>query len=180
MLATSDYGQNIQENINAVVTDGKFNAAPVRHVLDEKNKGVFDSSAPLSVTFKDVKKNLMFKTQYNILVNKNLKFLFYDFNDYLKQIIEPMKPVHHTAVTDDESTLEILQRKNWQYFIEIILEICQSNNGAELTQLVSAKEIKITENSVENFTICKSLYTNFCNQIASNLSDALRNYRQMS
>ena len=95
----------------------------------------------------------MFKTQYNMLVNKNLKFLFYDFNDYLKQIIEPMKPVHHTTVTDDETTLEILQRNNWQYFIEI-LEICQSNNVDELTQLVSAKEIKITENSVENFTIC--------------------------
>ena len=42
-------------------------------------------------------------------------------------------------------------------------------------QLVSAKEIKITENSVENLAICKSLYTNFYNQIASNLSDALRN-----
>ena len=56
LLATSDYGQNIQENINAVVTDGKFNAALVRHVLNEKNKGVFDSSTPLSVTFKDIKK----------------------------------------------------------------------------------------------------------------------------
>ena len=41
--------------------------------------------------------------------------------------------------------------------------------------MVSAKEIKIIENSVENLTICKSLYTNFYNQTASNLSDALRN-----
>ena len=46
LLATSDYGQNFQKNINAVVTDGKFNDALVRHVLDEKNKGVFDSSTP--------------------------------------------------------------------------------------------------------------------------------------
>ena len=56
MLATSDYDRNIQENINAVVTDGKFNDALVRHVLNEKNKGVFDSSTSLSVTFKDAKK----------------------------------------------------------------------------------------------------------------------------
>ena len=42
-------------------------------------------------------------------------------------------------------------------------------------QLVSAKEINITENSVENLPICKSLYTNFYNQVASNLSDALQN-----
>ena len=56
LLATSSYGRNIQENINSVVTDGKFNNALVRHVLDEKNKGVFTSSNPLSVTFKDAKK----------------------------------------------------------------------------------------------------------------------------
>ena len=56
MLATSDYGKNIQENINAVVADGKFNQAVVRRVLDQKNKGVFESPIPLSVTFKDGKK----------------------------------------------------------------------------------------------------------------------------
>ena len=55
LLATSDFDQNIQENINAVVTDKKFNDALVRPLLDEKNKGVFDSSAPLSITFKDAK-----------------------------------------------------------------------------------------------------------------------------
>ena len=37
LLATSSYGLNIQENISSVVTDGKFNNASVRHVLDEKN-----------------------------------------------------------------------------------------------------------------------------------------------
>ena len=67
-------------------------------------------------------------------------------------------------MTDDEIALEILQSKNEQYFTERILEVCQSNNGGELTQLVSAKEIKIIENSVEKLTICKSLYTNFYNQ----------------
>ena len=41
--------------------------------------------------------------------------------------------------------------------------------------MVSAKEVKIIENSVENLTICKTLYTNFYNQIAGNLSEAIRN-----
>ena len=57
MLTTSDYGKNIQVNINAVVEYGKFNQAIVRRALDQKNKGVFESPAPLSVTFKDGKKN---------------------------------------------------------------------------------------------------------------------------
>ena len=49
-------GKHIQENINAVVADGKFNQAVVHTALDQKNKGVFESSIPLSVTFKDAKK----------------------------------------------------------------------------------------------------------------------------
>ena len=111
----------------------------------------------------------------DMLTKKNSKFLFYHFNHYLRQINEPTKPVHHSVVADDDTTLEILQNKNWQYFIERILEVCQSNNGGELTQLISAKEVKIIENSVENFTVCETLYTNFYYQIASNLSEAIQN-----
>ena len=51
--------------------------------------------------------------KYDMLGNKNSKFLFYHFNDYLKQINESTKPVRHTAVADDETALEILQSKNW-------------------------------------------------------------------
>ena len=36
LLPTSDYGKNIQENINAVVADGKFNQAVVQRALDQK------------------------------------------------------------------------------------------------------------------------------------------------
>ena len=63
LLATSGYGRNIQENINSVVAGGKFNQAVVFSVLDRKNKGVFDSPTPLSITFKDAKK-LAFKIQH--------------------------------------------------------------------------------------------------------------------
>ena len=111
-----------------------------------------------------------------MLTNKNSKFLFYHFNDYLKQIIEPTKTVRHGVVLNDETALEILQNKNWQYFIERMLEVCQSNSGGGLNQLVNAKEVKIIENSVENLTICcKQLYINFHNQIASSLAEAIRN-----
>ena len=58
LVATSDYRRNIQENINSVVTGGKFNQAVAFacRVLDQKNKGVFESPTPLSITFKEAKK----------------------------------------------------------------------------------------------------------------------------
>ena len=85
LLATSDYSRNIQENIDAVVTDGKFNDALVRHVLDEKNKSVFDSSTSLSVAFKDAKKfdiqnpiigNIIGQVNANLIGEKRAKELF--------------------------------------------------------------------------------------------------------
>ena len=48
LLATSEYGRNIQENINSVAAGEKFNQAVVRRVLDQKNKGVFESPTPLA------------------------------------------------------------------------------------------------------------------------------------
>ena len=57
LLATSDYGEEIQEDLNAIVEyDEKFNNAIVRHALDLKNETIFCKPNPLNVTFHDVKK----------------------------------------------------------------------------------------------------------------------------
>ena len=113
--------------------------------------------------------------KYDMLTNRNSKFLFYHFNDFLRQINEPTKPVRHSVVQNDKTALEILQNKDWQNFIERILEVRQSNNGGEFTKLVNAKEVQIFENSVENLTICKNLYTEFYNQVSKNLVEVLHN-----
>ena len=85
LLATSRYGRNIQEDINSVVTDEKFNNVLARYFLDEKNKDVFTSSNPLSVTFKDAKKfdvqnpiigNLLSQVNANQIGEKEVKELF--------------------------------------------------------------------------------------------------------
>ena len=56
LLAASNYGRNIQENINAVVADGKINQAVICRVLDQKNKAAFESPISLSATFNNAKK----------------------------------------------------------------------------------------------------------------------------
>ena len=85
MLATSDYGKNISENISTVVADGKFNQAVVRRALDQKNKGVFESPIPLSVTCKDAEKidiqnpiiwNLLSHVNANKISDAKLKQVF--------------------------------------------------------------------------------------------------------
>ena len=66
--------------------------------------------------------------KYDDLTKKNSKYLFYRFNDYLQGVLEPIKPVRHGIITDDDIALDVIQNENWQYFIETILKTCQTNN----------------------------------------------------
>ena len=57
LLATSDYGLELQEDLNAVVGyHEKFNNAIVRDALDRKDASVMLNPNPLNLTFHDVKK----------------------------------------------------------------------------------------------------------------------------
>ena len=57
LLAISDYGRELQGDLNAAVGyDEKFNNAIVRRALDRKNASVMRIPNPLNVTFRDVKK----------------------------------------------------------------------------------------------------------------------------
>ena len=56
MLATSDYGNEIQENLNAVAGHGeKFTNSIVRHALDLKDDPIFRNPNSINVTFYDMK-----------------------------------------------------------------------------------------------------------------------------
>ena len=57
LLATSNYGNEIQQDLNAIVGhDEKFNNAIVRHALDLKDEAIFCNLNPINVTFSDMKK----------------------------------------------------------------------------------------------------------------------------
>ena len=57
LLVRSDYSDEIQEDLNAIVDyDEKFDNAILRHALDLKNTAIFQNPNPLNVTFRDVKK----------------------------------------------------------------------------------------------------------------------------
>ena len=57
LLATSDYGNEIQEDLNTIVGyNEKFNNAIVRHSLDLKDEAIFCNLNPINVTFHDMKR----------------------------------------------------------------------------------------------------------------------------
>ena len=57
LLATNKYGEEIQEDLNAIVGyNEKFTNAIVRHSLDLKDEAIFRNPNPINVTFHDMKK----------------------------------------------------------------------------------------------------------------------------
>ena len=51
-MATSDYGNEIQKDLNAIVGfDEKFNNAIVRHSLDLKDQAIFRNPNPIMLPF---------------------------------------------------------------------------------------------------------------------------------
>ena len=57
LLATSNYGEELQEDLNAIVGHNEqFNNAIVRHALDEKNGGIMQNPNPRNLTFWDIKR----------------------------------------------------------------------------------------------------------------------------
>ena len=84
LLATSDFGQSVQDNIDNLVTNGEYNNAGLRRTLDSTDSGIFKTANPLSLIFKNANKfdlqnpalgNLLAQIQAGQLSNKEVKRL---------------------------------------------------------------------------------------------------------
>ena len=88
-------------------------------------------------------------------------------------MLERIKPVHHSVITDDDIVLDVIQNENWHYFIAAILKTCQIKNGG-IYNTVELKNIKLMKNSIENIKICKQIYQNFYDHISQYLTTTIR------
>ena len=90
--------------------------------------------------------------KYDVLINKNSKYLFYKFNYSLTTIGELVKAVRHSKITQDDVATEAIQNQNWQYFVETLLYSCsQSENLISFDE--TYKKSKVITNALQNITI---------------------------
>ena len=106
------------------------------------------------------------------LTAKNSKFLFYQYDEILKQSNLEVKKVKHSVVTDDYIAIEEIQSQNWQYFVESVLDACRAKNVSET---IRQPQAQLLIDSVENVTICKKTYQSLYEQVAQNLNFAINN-----
>ena len=60
--------------------------------------------------------------KFDVLTNKNSKYLFHLFNKYLEDKNKPKQFIRHNVISDDNYAMKELQNKNWPYFINCIIQ----------------------------------------------------------
>ena len=104
------------------------------------------------------------KNKFDIFTNKNAKFLFYHFNDYLEQNGERIKKVKHSTVTQDYIAAEQIQDKNWKYFVESLLSFSEKATDTSQNFLLDTQE---------NLLILTKTHDELYDQIAKNFNTIL-------
>ena len=88
------------------------------------------------------------KQKLDVFKNKNSKFLFYHFNDYLQESRRELKKVKHSVVTEDYIAAEEIQNNSWQYFVESVLNLSTKPKEKEPIK-------QFQTDTLENVTIAK-------------------------
>ena len=113
LLATSDFGQSVQDNIDNLVTDGEYNNAGLRRVLDGTNSGIFKTANPLSLNFKHANKfdlqnpvlgNLLVQIQVGPLTDKEVQRLLSEGkNKKIEARLNALKKSNEVTAGDADS-----------------------------------------------------------------------------
>ena len=69
------------------------------------------------------------KAKLDVLKFKNAKYLFYHFNNCLRESKVPIKKIKHSNITDAFIAADEIQNQNWQYYIEQVIELRNLKNN---------------------------------------------------
>ena len=112
--------------------------------------------------------------KFDVLTNKNSKYLFYLFNSYRESLNKPKQFVRHSVVTDDNYALKELQNRNWPYFINKIIQFSQGSGDIGDIGVSDRQEANIIYNTRENFKIVRELYNELFNPVGVSLHELFK------
>ena len=112
------------------------------------------------------------KNKLDVLTYKNSKYLFYRYDDILKESNFEVKKVKHSVVTDNSIATEEIQNQNWQYFVEPVLDVFKKN---DIGKTIRQPQAQLLLDTVENVVICKKIYQSLYKYLEQNLYFTVEN-----
>ena len=83
--------------------------------------------------------------------HKNVKYLFYKFNNYILFNGLNTVPVRHSKINENKIVMEEIQNKDWQYLVESVIKLVE-HDKSHLKPLPKA-ERKIIKNMKYNYRV---------------------------
>ena len=67
--------------------------------------------------------------KFDFFTNKNVKYLFYKFNDYLLFNGLNTVPVRHSKIPENEIIMKEVQNRYWQYLVESVMQLVERDKS---------------------------------------------------
>ena len=61
--------------------------------------------------------------KFDLFAHKNVKYLFYKFNDYLLFNGLNTVPMRHSKINENKIVMEEIQNRDWQYLVESVIKL---------------------------------------------------------
>ena len=94
--------------------------------------------------------------KYDFFTNKNVKYLFYRFNNFLLFRSQPIRTVRHSKKTVNEIVIEEVQSRDWQYLVESLNQLVETNNSH--LKPLPKHEQRIIKSMKYNYQIARRVY----------------------
>lgn len=95
--------------------------------------------------------------RFGLFPSKNVKYLFYRYNDIFMSRSLPTVLVRHSKITENKVVLEELQNTSWQYLVDSVIIATKSKKYLKTTTKREAETMKDTK-KMQNITESLQLY----------------------
>ena len=106
--------------------------------------------------------------KFDVLTNKNSKYLFHLFNKYQESRNRPKQFIRHSVISDNNYALRELQNRNWPYFINRIIYFSQQGDHANVSEIGvnNTHEANILYNTRANLNFLTPLVLAYINYLS--------------
>ena len=112
----------------------------------------------------------------DLLTHRNTKYLFYRFNDILLNAGIDLIKIKHSEKIKDEIAIEEIEKTDWQYFINRLLEITISSEIGD--DEFDNDEIETVKNYSKNLVLVRKAYDKFYDGISSVFTPLIKSLPQ--
>ena len=132
------------------------------NVQQDVTKKELDINIPISNDFSIYVREILTDVvddDFDLQTNATSKFLFYNFNMVRQMERLNSIPIRHSEIVENRHALQIVQSRNWQYFIETLLHISNnelSANSFDLKDDEAFEDFLIIGKTEKNLKYCKN------------------------